>query len=41
MDQSIITEEEVARITSNNSNEPDLCTTISKIEQQQQFAKIK
>jgi len=34
MDQSVITEKEVTRITANNSEQPDLPTNISKIEQQ-------
>lgn len=32
LDQSVITEEKVTRITTNNSEQPNFPTTISKIE---------
>lgn len=35
MDKSVIPEEEVTGITSNNSEQPDFPTTVSEIEQQQ------
>lgn len=40
LDQSVITEKEITRVTANNSGQPCFSTTISEVKQQQQFATV-